>query len=147
DPRRRPPQFAPYHLRLDWLMWFLPFAVGVSESGVYVRGYELWFMRFMRKLLENDPATLKLLRGHPFRETPPRYLRALFYQYRYTTWRERKETRASTPANAKNAFPPRQAKSALVGGPAFAGDSGAWWERRLIGTYMQPISLAQLRKV
>ncbi|HET9840035.1 MAG TPA: lipase maturation factor family protein, partial [Candidatus Angelobacter sp.] len=34
DPRRRPPQFAPYHLRLDWLMWFLPFAVGVSESGI-----------------------------------------------------------------------------------------------------------------
>src|SRR5438874_9985003 len=22
DPRRRPPQVAPYHLRLDWLMWF-----------------------------------------------------------------------------------------------------------------------------
>src|SRR5262249_42384222 len=24
DPKRRPPQVAPYHLRLDWLMWFLP---------------------------------------------------------------------------------------------------------------------------
>ena len=24
DPRRMPPQVAPYHLRLDWLMWFLP---------------------------------------------------------------------------------------------------------------------------
>ena len=24
DPRRRPPQVAPYHLRLDWAMWFLP---------------------------------------------------------------------------------------------------------------------------
>ena len=22
DPRRRPRQVAPYHLRLDWLMWF-----------------------------------------------------------------------------------------------------------------------------
>ena len=22
DPQRRPPQLAPYHLRLDWLMWF-----------------------------------------------------------------------------------------------------------------------------
>jgi lipase maturation factor len=116
DPRRTPPQYAPYHLRLDWLMWFLPFAVSVSESGVYVHGYELWFMRFLRKLLENDSATLALLRGNPFTKAPPRYLRALFYQYRYTTWRERKE-------------------------------SGARWERRLIGTYMQPISLPQLRKV
>src|SRR6185503_3257021 len=24
DVRRLPPQLAPYHLRLDWLMWFLP---------------------------------------------------------------------------------------------------------------------------
>jgi len=116
DPRRAPPQYAPYHLRLDWLMWFLPFAVGVSESGVYAHGYELWFMRFIRNLLENDSATLTLLRANPFSEGPPRYIRALFYQYRYTTWREKKET-------------------------------GAWWERRLVGTYMQPISLAQLRKV
>ncbi len=116
DPRRMPPQFAPYHLRLDWLMWFLPFAVSVGESGVYVHGYELWFMRFLRKLLENDPATLKLLRANPFHDAPPRFVRAEFYQYRYTTWRERKET-------------------------------GAWWERRVVGTYMPPISLAQLRKV
>ena len=116
DLRRTPPQWAPYHLRLDWLMWFLPFAVAVSESGVYVRGYELWFMRFLRKLLEDDRATLKLLRTNPFPEAPPRFVRALFYQYRYTTWPEKRET-------------------------------GAWWERRLIGTYMPPISLAQLRKV
>src|SRR5438309_729318 len=25
DPKRMPPQVAPYHLRLDWLVWFLPF--------------------------------------------------------------------------------------------------------------------------
>jgi hypothetical protein len=111
-----PPQKAPYHLRLDWLVWFLPFSVGVSESGIYVRGYELWFMRLMRKLLENDAATVKLFRKNPFPGAPPRFIRALFYQYRYTTWREKKET-------------------------------GAWWERRLIGTYLPPISLAQLRKL
>ena len=28
DPMRRPRQVAPYHLRLDWLMWFLPFSSG-----------------------------------------------------------------------------------------------------------------------
>ena len=36
--------------------------VGASESGVHVGGYELWFMRFIGKLLENDRPTLKLLR-------------------------------------------------------------------------------------
>ena len=116
DARRMPPQYAPYHLRLDWLMWFLPFAVAVSESGVYVRGYELWFMRLIRKLLESDSATMALMRSNPFRQSQPRFIRALFYQYRYTTGREKKET-------------------------------GAWWERRLIGTYLPPISLAQLRQV
>jgi hypothetical protein len=115
-PRRMPPQIAPYHLRLDWLMWFLPFTVGVSERGVHLRGYEPWFMRLVRKLLENDSATIKLLRHNPFNGAPPRFVRALFYHYQYTTWQERKQT-------------------------------GAWWERRLIGVYLPPVSLEQLRRL
>lgn len=116
DPRRMPPQWAPYHLRLDWLVWFLPFSVGVGESGVHLRGYELWFMRLIRKLLENDAATARLFRKNPFQDAPPQFVRALFYRYRYTSRLEKKET-------------------------------GAWWQRRLIGAYLPPISLAQLRKV
>ncbi len=73
-------------------MWFLPFSVGVSERGVHLRGYELWFMRFVRKLLENDSATLRLLRTNPFPAAPPRFVRALFYRYRYTNRAEKKET-------------------------------------------------------
>jgi hypothetical protein len=94
DPLRRPPQVAPYHLRLDWLMWFLPFRVRVTGNRIVVPGYELWFMRLMQKLLVNDPQTLKLLRHCPFSSQPPRLLRALFYQYRYTSWSERKQTGA-----------------------------------------------------
>jgi Lipase maturation factor len=94
DPRRMPPQVAPYHLRLDWLMWFLPFSVMVTESGILTAGYEPWFMRLIRKLLENDSPTLGLLRGNPFPENPPRFIRALFYEYHYTTWREKRETGA-----------------------------------------------------
>ena len=114
--KRMPPQIAPYHLRLDWMMWFLPFSVGVSEQGIHLRGYELWFMRLVLKLLENDPATLKLFRNNPFPDAPPRFVRALFYHYRYTGWQERKET-------------------------------GAWWDRRLIGVYLPPLSLEQLRRL
>jgi len=84
DPMRRPRQWAPYHLRLDWLMWFLPF------SYLYASG---WFPAFLSKLLENDPATLRLLRKNPFSE-PPRAVRAVLYRYRFTTWRERRETGA-----------------------------------------------------
>ncbi|HEX5000709.1 MAG TPA: lipase maturation factor family protein [Terriglobia bacterium] len=94
DTQRRPPQVAPYHLRLDWLMWFLPFSVQVTTRGIRLSGYERWFIALIRKLLEHDPATLKLLRHSPFRETPPTFVRALFYSYRYTTPEERKETGA-----------------------------------------------------
>lgn len=82
DPRRRPPQVAPYHLRLDWLMWFLPLAVEVTGNGVFVRRREEWFARFLEKLLRNDEATVKLIRGNPFPDEPPRAVRAELYRYR-----------------------------------------------------------------
>jgi hypothetical protein len=83
DPKRRPRQFAPYHLRLDWMMWFLPFGASVEGDGVYVMHHDRWFLRLVRKLLEGDRATLKLLRDNPFPDQPPKRVRARFYRYRY----------------------------------------------------------------
>jgi len=83
DPARRPPQVAPYHLRLDWLMWFLPLS---PEYG------EQWFLRFLEALLRNDPGLLRLLRTNPFPDRPPRTIRARLYRYRYTTWSERRRS-------------------------------------------------------
>ena len=94
DLRRMPPQIAPWHLRLDWLMWFLPFSVMITGDGIEVPGYELWFLRLVRRLLENDRPTLKLLRDNPFNNQPPKFIRALFYHYRYTDWREKRESGA-----------------------------------------------------
>jgi len=85
DPTRRPPQVAPYHLRLDWLMWFLPLSPGYGD---------VWFIRFVDRLLRNDPAILGLLRRNPFPERPPAVIRARLYRYRYTSWRERRRTGA-----------------------------------------------------
>jgi hypothetical protein len=99
DPRRAPPQVAPYHLRLDWMMWF------AALSPAYARG---WFPALLERLLDNDRATLKLLRRNPFGDEPPRHVRALLYRYRFTTPRERRET-------------------------------GAWWTRRLLGAYVEPV--------
>ena len=82
---RRPPQVAPYHLRLDWLMWFAALSRGYAEP---------WLARLMAKLLENDRATLKLLRRNPFPDEPPAYVRAVLYRYRFTTRQERRETGA-----------------------------------------------------
>lgn len=83
DVRRVPPQVAPYHLRLDWLMWFL--ALG---SAAQLR----WFVPFLGRLLEADRATLRLLRHDPFGGHPPRWVRARTYRYRYTTRAERRAT-------------------------------------------------------
>ncbi|MFD9034829.1 lipase maturation factor family protein [Streptomyces sp. NPDC059567] len=85
DPRRLPRQFAPYHLRLDWLMWF------AALSPAYARD---WFGPFVERLLDGDRDTLRLLRHNPFPDAPPARIRARLYRYRYTTWRELRETGA-----------------------------------------------------
>src|ERR1700739_3619658 len=74
--RRVPAQWAPYHLRLDWLMWF----AAISPRYAYP-----WLRPFMLRLLQDDPATLRLLRHNPFPGSPPRYVRAQLYRYRFTT--------------------------------------------------------------
>ncbi len=85
DVRRLPRQFAPYHLRLDWLMWF------AALSRMYA---DRWFLALILKLLANDKQVLKLLRHNPFPDAPPAQLRAVFYRYRFTTWSEWRATGA-----------------------------------------------------
>jgi hypothetical protein len=85
DPRRLPPQVAPYHLRLDWLMWFLPLSPFYGES---------WFVPFLVRLLQGDPAILRLLRGNPFPDGPPLWIRARLFRYRFSSWAEWRRTGA-----------------------------------------------------
>jgi Lipase maturation factor len=104
DPRRWPRQFAPYHLRLDWMMWFAALSPAYAQA---------WFGTMVERLLENDPATLRLLRHSPFPpDEPPRHVRARLFRYRYTTWRELRET-------------------------------GACWERTYVREFLPPTRLAQ----
>ena len=74
-----PRQWAPYHLRLDWMMWF------AAISPTYGRQ---WFAGLLERLLRGDTATLKLLRHNPFPDSSPRYVRAQVFRYRYATPRE-----------------------------------------------------------
>jgi hypothetical protein len=83
--RRIPPQVAPYHLRLDWLMWFLPLSPAYGEG---------WFPAFLSRLILGDPAILRLLRHNPFPQRPPVYVRARLFRYRFTTWAELRATGA-----------------------------------------------------
>ncbi|MBV9855397.1 MAG: lipase maturation factor family protein [Streptosporangiaceae bacterium] len=85
DPRRRPPQFAPYHLRLDWLMWFAPLSPGYAEP---------WLGPLLYRLLTGDRDVLRLLRFNPFPGAPPSFVRIRRYHYRFTSWRELRRTGA-----------------------------------------------------
>jgi len=86
DPRRRPRQIAPYHLRLDWLAWF----AAMSSAAAHP-----WLLTLATRLLEGDPATRRLLgRPDPFADRPPAVVRARLYRYRFTTPAERRATGA-----------------------------------------------------
>ena len=99
-------QIAPYHLRLDWLMWFQPFRAQGTDRGVFVYGYDPWFLHFIAKLLQNDGATLSLIRTTPFPQKPPVYIRALLYEYHFTTRKEKKETGAWWRREQKGVYLP-----------------------------------------
>ncbi len=76
DVTRMPPQIAPYHLRLDWQMWFA--AMSSYED-------QPWFVNFMAKLLENDKPVLSLLKSNPFPDQPPNFVRAELYEYHFAS--------------------------------------------------------------
>ena len=70
----RPPQVAPYQLRLDWQMWF----AAMGSPNQYP-----WTLNLIWKLLDNDPGAVGLFRSNPFPGKPPRYIRAVLYRYSF----------------------------------------------------------------
>jgi hypothetical protein len=72
--KTRPKFVAPHQPRLDWQMWF-------AALGNYRN--QPWFLRFLKRLLEGSPEVLRLLEKNPFPARPPRYIRALLYEYHF----------------------------------------------------------------
>ncbi|HYK42368.1 MAG TPA: lipase maturation factor family protein [Thermoanaerobaculia bacterium] len=85
DVFRRPSFVAPHQPRLDWQMWFA--ALGSFEQ-------DPWFARFLEKLLEGSPPVVALLGRNPFPGTPPRFVRARLWDYRFSDPAERRRTGA-----------------------------------------------------
>jgi lipase maturation factor 1 len=79
DLYRRPGWCAPHQPRLDWQMWF----AALSD----VRGNP-WLVRFLVRLLEGSPEALALVEKNPFPDAPPKYVRAVLYDYQFTAWGE-----------------------------------------------------------
>jgi len=71
---KRPPQVAPYQLRLDWQMWF----AAMASPNEYP-----WTLNLVSKLLHNDKDAVSLFASNPFTSKPPKYIRAVLYQYMF----------------------------------------------------------------
>ncbi len=82
DLSRRPGFVAPHQPRLDWQMWF-------AALGRYQQNS--WFVNFCVRLLQGRPEVLALLKTNPF-PTPPRYIRAVVYDYHFTDAATRRAT-------------------------------------------------------
>jgi predicted DCC family thiol-disulfide oxidoreductase YuxK len=97
DVRRAPRWVAPHQPRLDWQMWFA--ALGSYRDNP-------WFVNFVFRLLDGSPEVVGLLGRNPFPEAPPRYIRALLYDYSFTDWQTRQATGAWWKREAKGIYLP-----------------------------------------
>ena len=80
---KAPGIYAPYQPRFEWNLWFASLG-GWRENNLVPFTEE--------RLLENDPDVLELFRGNPFGQAPPRYVRAVLWQYWFTSMDEKKQT-------------------------------------------------------
>jgi lipase maturation factor 1 len=85
DVRGRPRFVEPHQPRLDWQMWF-------AALGDYRQN--LWLVNCCLRLLKGSPPVLALIERNPFPRHPPRYIRAVVYEYRFTDFATRRRTGA-----------------------------------------------------
>ena len=85
DVKRAPRWCAPHQPRVDWQMWFA--ALGTPQQNP-------WFGGLIVRLLQGSRDVSRLLARNPFPDQPPRYIRASFYRYRFTTLEEHRQSGA-----------------------------------------------------
>jgi len=75
--------YAPYQPRFDWNLWFA--SLGSWRDNMFVVSTE-------ERLLNNDRDVLTLFRGNPFSNAPPKQVRAVLWQYWFTSMEEKRAT-------------------------------------------------------
>jgi hypothetical protein len=89
DPARAPRFFAPHMPRLDWQMWFAALraetVVGNPDAiRAWLMGDDVWLQRLLVAILRGDREILALLEPVPSLGPPPRFVRMMLWQYRFT---------------------------------------------------------------
>ena len=75
--------YAPYQPRFDWNLWFA--SLDTWRNNEIVPNTEI-------RLLSNDKDVLRLFRQNPFASSPPRQVRAVLWQYWFTSMAEKRTT-------------------------------------------------------
>jgi lipase maturation factor 1 len=83
DPSRPPGIYAPYQPRFDWNLWFA--SLGSWQDYSIVPRTEV-------RLLSNDKDVLALFANNPFSQKQPRQVRAVLWQYWFTSMSEKRAT-------------------------------------------------------
>lgn len=73
---KRPAWIIPHQPRLDWQMWFAALSTPDRQP---------WFRNLLVRLLQGSPTVLDLFEHNPFPDRPPGFIRALFYEYHFTS--------------------------------------------------------------
>jgi hypothetical protein len=81
DPSKAPGIYAPYQPRFDWNLWFASLG-GWRTNPIVPRTEE--------RLLAGDADVLSLFAANPFPQEPPRQVRAVIWQYRFSTVAEKR---------------------------------------------------------
>jgi hypothetical protein len=81
DPTKPPGIYAPYQPRFDWNLWFASLSSWRQEPII---------VRTEQSLLRGDVDVLLLFSGNPFPHAPPRQVRAVMWQYWFTTSAEKR---------------------------------------------------------
>jgi Lipase maturation factor len=83
DLDKPPGIYAPYQPRFEWNLWFA--SLGHWRDNMFVVSAE-------ERLLNNAPNVLSLFAGDPFPNAPPKYVRAVIWQYWFTSLAEKRAT-------------------------------------------------------
>jgi hypothetical protein len=83
NPARRPDFVAPFQPRLDWQLWF---------AALEPPDQNPWVFSLCRHLLQGTPEVLGLFALNPFPHHPPRFIRVIRYEYRFTDAAVRQRT-------------------------------------------------------
>lgn len=97
NPQERPRIYAPYQPRFDWNLWFA--SLTDWQQAPIVARTEI-------RLLEGSPQVLGLFAGNPFRAHPPRLVRAVLWQYWFSTPAEKRATRVWWRREALGTYAP-----------------------------------------